>query len=84
MLSLGAVPMHGQKLTDFAISKSSTGKPVFFFTNEKGEVYHSKRSGAGPDSDSVFPKQPTASAVSEDLPGRLDSLLGGVANLLSE
>ena len=35
MISLMAVPGHGQKLTDFAITRTTNSKPTFFFTNGK-------------------------------------------------
>jgi len=56
MLSLASVPTHNQKLTDFAISRTTASKPTFFFTNEKGEVFHGKRSDIT-ESESIFPKQ---------------------------
>jgi len=40
MISIVEVPTHGQKLTDFTLSKTTVSKPIFFFTNGKFSAAH--------------------------------------------
>lgn len=47
-------------------SSTASSKPIFFFSNEKGEVYHSKRVGGDSEADSLFPKHNNAVVASDD------------------
>ena len=53
-------------MTVTSSSTASLLKPLIFFSNEKGEVYHSKRVGGDSEADSLFPKHNNAVVASDD------------------